>query len=349
MRAAVLEAPGRLVVQDRPEPEPGDGDVVVQVDAAGICGSDLTSFTTGAFVRPGQVMGHEFAGAVVALGSAVTGLRVGDRVVAMPLHSCQTCRRCRDGEPQLCELALSRGLGYGLPGAFAERVRVPDAVLGRNLFLLPDAVDPVSAAGIEPLAVALHALSGTTPRPQGTSVVLGLGPIGLNLVQVLRKRGSGTVIGVDRVPRRRRLAAELGADVVLDAEGEALVAAVAQVSGTGPRGRGAYADLVVEATGAPVLVDAALDLLRPGGELRLAALYKVPTSIRIDLLVTRELRVGGAFGYRPGDFADALALVTSGRAQTAALVSHQLPLEQAAAGIQTQLDRDAAVKVLLRP
>lgn len=349
MRAAALQAPGRLELVDLPEPEAGARDVVVQVAAAGICGSDITSFRTGAYVRPGQVMGHEFAGTVVAAGSAVSGLAVGDAVTAMPLHSCQVCRRCTDGEPHVCERALASGIGYGLPGAFAERVRVPDAVLGRNLFLLPDSVDAVSAAGIEPLAVAVHALSGTALRPQDAAVVLGLGPIGLNVVQVLRARGTGTVVAVDLSARRRELASALGADVVLGAQGDELVAAVAAVTGAGPRGRGAYADLVVEATGAAVLVDAALDLLRPGGELRLAALYSVPTSLRADIVVTRELRVGGAFGYRPADFAAAVALVAGGRARPASLVSHEFPLEDAPSAMQAQLDRDAAVKVVLRP
>src|SRR3954447_9609754 len=134
MRAAVFHGPGSLVVEDVPEPEAGPRDIVIGVQACGVCGSDLHMYAHGGTVAPGAVLGHEFAGEIVAVGAEVEGIRAGDRVTASPLTPCGACARCAEGRVNLCESVWERAIGFGLPGAFAERVRIQDARLGDNVF-----------------------------------------------------------------------------------------------------------------------------------------------------------------------------------------------------------------------
>lgn len=344
MKAAVFEGPGQVRVQEVPDPVAGVRDVVVEVAACGICGSDLHSYLEGAFVAPGQIMGHEFSGRVVEVGSGVVGVAVGDRVTAVPLSTCGRCPRCLEGAGHLCETGLSASIAYGLPGAFAQFVRVPDAVVGGNLHLVPDGVDDQAAALVEPMAVGLHAATLAAPGPTDTCVVLGLGSIGLNVVQMLRALGAGRVVGVDVSPVRLDLARRLGADVVLDGrEGDPLEA-VQALTGVGAYGVGARADVVVEASGVPALLAEAVSMTRAGGRLRIAALYEGAVSIDANQIVQKEMDVSGTFAYR-GEFRQVLDLLGSGRAQAAPLVTHTFPLDGINEAFHTQLDKDVSVKV----
>ena len=179
MKAAVFDGPEKLSIQQIPDPVAGPNDVVVDVVDCGICGSDLHSYLEGAFIAPGQVMGHEFSGKIVEIGKDVQGVKIGDRVTAVPLSTCGRCPRCLEGATHLCEIGLAESVAYGLPGAFAEFVRIPNVVLGGNLYKIPDNVDDAAGALVEPLAVALHAAKMSAPGPSDTCVVLGLGSIGL--------------------------------------------------------------------------------------------------------------------------------------------------------------------------
>ena len=187
MRAAVWFGPGELRVVDREAPEAAPGQAVVEVAACGVCGSDLHSFAHGLAVKPGNVLGHEFSGRVVE-APGVEGLAVGDRVTVRPLLPCGECDRCRAGRLQLCEGRRDRDIGYGSPGAFAERVLVPDAIVGRTVFRLPDAVDDVAGALVEPVAVALHAVGVARAGSDDVVLVSGAGTIGLTVTALLAAR-----------------------------------------------------------------------------------------------------------------------------------------------------------------
>src|ERR687886_788037 len=171
MKAAVFKGVQDIRVEDVPEPEAGPRDVVVQVNACGICGSDLHTYLHGSFVQPGQVMGHEFSGRVVEAGPEVAGLQVGDRVTAIPIVPCGKCARCAEGRYNLCENAWTSGLAYGRPGAFAERIRIPGAVVGENIFVLGDDVSDEEGATVEPLAVAVHAVN-LVERVEGATALV---------------------------------------------------------------------------------------------------------------------------------------------------------------------------------
>ena len=270
MRAAVLHGPREIAVETVSDPHAGTDGIVIRVEATGICGSDMHAYA-GALGQAGQILGHEFAGTVVEVGSGVEGLGVGDRVTGSPAVDCGRCARCLEGHPLLCELQAGNVLGAGLPGSFAEYLRIPSARLGRSVFRLPDGVDWEMGATAEPLAVGLHVAWLAQPRPTETAVVLGLGPIGLATVQSLKIEGIGRVIGVDISPVRLALAERLGADIVVDASRENTVERLQELTGKGSSGYGggslgANADIVCECAGLPETLRDALGLRRRRGQ-----------------------------------------------------------------------------------
>jgi 2-desacetyl-2-hydroxyethyl bacteriochlorophyllide A dehydrogenase len=348
VRAGVFRGVRDIAVEDVPEPDAGPRDVVVEVAACGICGSDLHTFSEGAFVAPGQVMGHEFAGEVVAVGDEVAGIGVGDRVTVVPILACGRCPRCLEGMEHLCETGLAASIAYGLPGAFARYVRIPNAVLGRNVYRLPAELSLEDGAFVEPLAVAVHAVSLAAPRPTETAVVLGLGSIGQGVVQVLKAFGVGRVIAADVSPLRLQSAAQHGADDVIDGRTQDPLERVRELLGPGAYGAGSRADLVFECSGVPRLLAEAIAMSRNGGRVLVTALYDGDVPIGANAIVQKELSVRGTFAYR-GDFATAIELLRTGRVQAEPLVSHRFPLDRVQEAFETQLDRDHALKVLVLP
>lgn len=348
MRAAVFQEPKRLEILEVDDPRPGPGDIVVRVCVTGICGSDLHSYLHGSFVAPGQVMGHEFSGEIVEVGAKVVGLQVGQRVTAVPLSACGRCPRCLEGHPHVCETGLSASIAYGLPGAFAELVRVPDAVLGGNVHVLPPAVSDVAGALVEPMSVALHAARMAAPGPTDTCVVLGLGSIGLNVVQMLKAVGAGRIVGVDVAPTRLALARQLGADVVVDGRDGDVLEAIRALTGAGAYDVGARADVVIEASGVPALLSAAVAMTRSKGKLRIAALYEGSVPIDASMIVQKELDVSGTFAYH-GEFGQVIALLEAGRVSAEPLVTHTFALDDIDSAFQAQLDKGTSLKVQVTP
>jgi 2-desacetyl-2-hydroxyethyl bacteriochlorophyllide A dehydrogenase len=342
MKAAVFNGIGSIGVEDVPEPEAGPGDLVVEVSACGICGSDLHTYQHGSFVQPGQIMGHEFAGRVIEVGPEVDGLAVGDRVTAVPIVPCGECARCAEGRYNLCAVAWTTGIAYGKPGAFAERVRIPRSVQGQNVFKLDDEISDEAGATVEPLAVAVHAVKLVDGVEGSTALVLGLGTIGQQVVQVLRARGARRVVGVDLSALRIDAARELGADVVDGSPGieEAVASALSD---------GEELDVVFECSGVPALATAAIDLVRGGGTIVVLALYDDPVSFNPTSLVQKELRLQGSIAYTSEDFADAIELLRSGTARADTLITQRERLDDVADAFRVQLEKDRSLKVLVKP
>jgi len=348
VRAAVFEGPETLTLHNVPDPECGSNDIVVKVADCGICGSDLHSYLEGAFVAPGQIMGHEFSGTVIARGGNVQDIAIGDRVTAVPLSVCGRCPRCLEGSTHLCETGLAASIAYGLPGAFAEFVRVPNAVRGGNVHVIPASVDDAAAALVEPLAVALHAAKSAAPLPTDTCVVIGLGSIGVNTVQMLKAMGAGRIIGIDVSTARLNLAREFGADITINGRDEDPLAAVTRITGEGAYGVGARADIVIEASGSAALLSQAISMTRAAGKLRIAALYEGEPAIPANQIVQKEMSVSGTFAYK-GEFAEVLQLLDSGRITAAPAITHTFPLEQIEQAFRTQLNKDISIKVQVKP
>lgn len=342
MKAAVFKGVEDLQVENVPDPEAGPDGVVVEVRAVGVCGSDLHTYLHGSFVEPGQIMGHEFAGEVVEAGPQVEGVAVGDRLTASPLVPCNDCPRCAEGRYNLCAAAWTQGLAYGRPGAFAERIRIPNPVPGENVFPLSEDVSDEAGALVEPLAVAVHAVKLAEPVENATCLVLGLGTIGLQVVQALRARGAGRVIGVDLSALRLDAGRTLGADALDGAAGlePALGEALAD---------GGEIDLVFECSGVPALATAALDHVRAGGTVVVLALFDDPITFNPTLLVQKEIRMQGSIAYTGEDFAAAVEMIRSGKAQSEPLITHRESLDDISEAFAVQLEKDRSIKVLVTP
>jgi 2-desacetyl-2-hydroxyethyl bacteriochlorophyllide A dehydrogenase len=334
MRAGVFRGIGQVPIEDVPDPRPGPRDVVLDVKACGICGSDLHTYVAAQLASVGQVMGHEFSGEVAEIGGEVEGIVVGDRVTGPPIQPCGECAACRAGRRHLCETWTTRSIAYGLPGAFAERVRIPDATLGDNVFKLPDPMTFEDGALVEPLAVGLHAVGRADTGPGDVALVLGLGTIGLQVAQVLLARGLTDVIGADLSALRHSVAEELGVTAV---SGDELAAAAG----------GRPIDVVFEATGAPALVQGAMELVRPAGTVVLIALYEEPAQIVPTLAVQKELTVRGSAIFTPGEFEEAVELLAAGKVRGRPLITHRLALEDLGEAFEAQLDKHAAIKVMI--
>lgn len=342
MKAAVFRGIEQVQVEDVPEPEAGAEDVVVEVATCGICGSDLHTYLHGSFVEPGQVMGHEFAGRVIDVGDAVEGVAVGDRVTALPLVGCGQCPRCAEGRFNLCPTAWTTAIAFGKPGGFAQRVRIPGAIVGANVFPLADGVSDEEGATVEPLAVAVHAVR-LAPSVEGTTAcVLGLGTIGQEVVQVLRAHGARRVIGLDISSLRLDAARELGAEALDASEGaaEALAAAL---------GDDEELDVIFECSGAPVLATAALDAVRAGGTIVVLALYDDPVTFNPTSVVQKEIRLQGSIAYTSEDFAEAVELLRTRKARADVLITHREPLDRVAEAFREQLEKDTSLKVMVTP
>jgi (R,R)-butanediol dehydrogenase / meso-butanediol dehydrogenase / diacetyl reductase len=337
MRVGVYRGIRTIAVEDAPDPVAGRGDVILAVRACGICGSDLHTYLEGALVQPGQVLGHEFAGEVVEVGDDVHGIDLGARLTAIPIQPCGECRRCSEGLGHLCEHMHERGIGFGIQGAFAERVRIPDATVGVNVHALPAELSFEDGASVEPLAVAVHCVRRSGARAGQTAFVFGLGTIGLHVAQVLRARGVDPVLGVDLSELRRRRAEELGVVALADpAEAEAALG-------------GRELDHVFECAGVPSLIQASLDLVRPRGTVTVVALYDTTATFDPMVLLHKEATIVAGAMVTPEDFTESLELLRSGRAVGEPLVTHREKLANLPAAFELQCDKAATIKVMVSP
>jgi 2-desacetyl-2-hydroxyethyl bacteriochlorophyllide A dehydrogenase len=342
MLAGVFRGAGKMPVEEVPEPVAGPRDIVLDVRACGVCGSDLHAFVGGHNTPPGQIMGHEFAGSVLDVGREVDGVAVGDRLTGLPIQPCGRCRRCLGGAAHLCEVWTTRSIAFGLPGAFAERLRIPDVVLGGNVHRLPDGADFADGALVEPTAVAAHAVAQAQPPAGEPAVVLGLGTIGMQVGQVLLAAGAGPVIGVDLSPLRREVGARLGMTTIDGAGGIAAVRAGLHAH-IGER----EVAVVVEASGAAPLVPQAIALVRPRGTVVLVALYHRLSEFDAMVAVQREITLRGSANVTTADFREAISLLDQGRVRMQPLITHRVPLAEVEQAFRLQADADSSVKVMV--
>jgi 2-desacetyl-2-hydroxyethyl bacteriochlorophyllide A dehydrogenase len=343
MKAGVFTGIGRIELADAPEPEVAPGGIVVAVRTCGICGSDLHGFSAGLYTEPGQIMGHEFAGDVVEVGPEVTGIAVGDRVSAMPMMACGQCEACQAGEIQRCLTGFSPGIGVGGgPGAFAERVHVPDARRGETVFTLPAGFSYDDGALLEPLAVALHAVRRSGVEASDVVVVAGLGPIGQLVGRVLLARGVRTVIGVELSPERRARAQLAGMVAADGANG--LRAAVASVLGDQPR-----IDAVIETAGAPSLPQQAVELVVRGGSVTIVALYERAAPLDVAAFAVSEVTVRATLAYQSRDFAEAIELIGNGSVRASEIVTGHARLSELQGAFEGLVAGGDAIKTLIDP
>lgn len=336
MRAAVFQGAGRLAVAEWPRPIAGAGDLVLRLTGCGLCGSDIAKISAADTESP-AVLGHEVVGIVADAGADVVGFRPGDRVVAAHHVPCGVCHFCHRGSESMCRAFKTSNFD---PGGFAEYVRVPTPNVRAATFRVPDHVTDEEASFVEPLACCVRAVDRAGIGPDDTAIVAGLGSIGCLFVQLLRRAGA-RVVGADPIPTRAALARRLGADATGDADA-ASVAARAMSDGRG-------ADVVVVTGGGADVLPWATAQARDGGAIHYFAGGPgdaLPLSLAA--LYTRELTITSTYSSSPATLARAFWLIAAGKVDVEPLVTHRLPLERLAEGVEL-MRRHEALKVFVTP
>lgn len=339
MKALVYLAPRRMEMQDLDPPDVAPDGVAIRVAYSGICGSELSGYLgMNSLRKPPLVFGHELSGHIAAIGPRAAeagGLTVGTRVTANPLVSCGRCEFCVTGRQQLCERRLL--LGASLPGSNAEYVNVPAV----QVLALPEGMDLRDAAMTEPAACAVHAVELSGAGPGASALVVGAGPIGLFLLQVLGLHGVAQRYVSDRNPDRLAMAVAMGCTAV-PADEQQAAEAVRQATG----GRGV--DLAFDAVGSAQTRRTCLASTVSGGQVLAVGLHTDLTELPVNTVVRSELSIRGVFAYPVSSFRTALRWLAGQRIglRDGVVVT---PLPDGAPWYQRLIDGDAAVKVLLTP
>jgi L-iditol 2-dehydrogenase len=320
VKALLLSEYKKLELTDIPQPEIGPEDILVQVQACGICGSDIHGWDGSSGRRvPPLVMGHEAAGIVSAVGHQVQNFREGDRVTFDSTVWCGKCRFCLSGRPNLCDNRMVLGVScgdYRRYGCFAEYVSVP----ARICCQLPDGLPFEHAALIEAVSVAVHAANRTPVSLGDTAVVVGSGMIGLLVIQAMKQKGCGRVIATDLNAERLKLAAKLGADITINVSEEDPVARVKELT----QGRGA--DVALEVVGATPTIKSAIDCTRKGGSITIVGNLAPNIELPLQSVVTRELNIFGSCASA-GEYPACVDLLASGRIRVEDMITARAPLE----------------------
>ncbi|MBJ6361487.1 zinc-binding dehydrogenase [Paenibacillus sp. GCM10012307] len=340
MKALIYEGPMKMAVRQTDKPVPGEDDIVIQVAYSGICGSELSGFLGENSLRqPPLIFGHEFSGTIAAMGerALTAGWSLGDRVTANPLVTCGRCTYCLAGSQQLC--TGRKLLSAALPGSNAEYVAVPAAFVHK----ISDSLSLREAAFVEPAACAVRAAELAEPKPTDTVVVIGMGPIGMLIMQALRQYGVRAIIAVDRNRDRLAIASRLGAANTFCPDDGDTVELLRKLAD----GRGV--DIAIDAVGAEATRRQCVQACAPGGRVVFTGLHEEESSLHINAIIRSEIRLTGAFAYSEANFRTALRWLEEGRIGLSEGII-EAPLEEGEAWFDLLIRRPGSIsKVLLKP
>ena len=344
MRAAVLEDLNRLVVKEAPDPQIGPGEVLVRVRACAVCGSDVRIFHHGnPRVKPPQVLGHEIAGDVVAVGEGVEKFKVGDRVATAADVPCGVCEYCRDGMGNNC--AINYALGYQFQGGFAELLPLNQTTVNYGpVHRIPEGMSYETATLAEPLACCLNGLERSFFKPGESVLIIGAGPAGILLAEAATALGAGQVILAQRSRRRLELAKHFRAGAFIATDEQDLIAAVMDLTG----GRGV--DIAITACASPEAQEQALAVVRARGRVNyFGGLPRGSRNIQLDsnIIHYKECCVHGSHGSVPRQHRVALDLLANGQVVVEDLITHRFPLERIADAFAAQEQRLGLKAVVL--
>ena len=343
MKAAVLYGKEDVRLEEVPVPALEPGEVLLKVESALTCGTDLKVFRNGSharMIRPPALFGHEFSGVIEAVGPGVTLWRRGQRAVAANSAPCRSCFFCARNQPNLCEDLLF------VNGAYAQFLRVPARIVRENLLEIPEGVSFQTAALTEPLACVLRGMEALRPAPDETAVILGAGPVGLLFTQLATHAGARVIV-VGKGARRLKSALACGAQTVLDLS---LIAdPVAQIKEATPHAKGA--DLVIEAVGQPTAWTQAISLARPGGRVLLFGGCPSGTQVTLDTQRVHydEITLLSVFHHTPEAVRKSLRLLTDGTVRAQPLITGQAPLEELPHILRRMLTEQDSVKTEILP
>ncbi len=331
MKAARIERPGQATVVTVAEPSVGADDVLIKVRAAGICGTDLHIFKGEYEAEYPIIPGHEFSGEVVGVGANVAHFKVGDRVTADPNIPCNRCSSCQRNEPNQCKNL--RAIGVTRDGGFAEYVVAPEA----NVFSIGE-LSYGTAALIEPLACVVWGIKQVDVQAGDTALVFGAGPMGLLVAQSLKQAGAVRVVVTDVVPWRLQMAEQLGATHAVIADSQQ----AAKLKRIEPDGF----DIVADATGIPAVLEGTFQYAKPRGKIWVFGVTPQGTYVKFPSyeVFRRDLKIIGSFAVNR-TFPQSIALIQSGAIKVEPLISHQLPLDNFAKGLEIAEKDPKRVKV----
>jgi L-iditol 2-dehydrogenase len=342
MKAAFLTGIRALEIREAPEPKlTNPRDVLLRIDAVGICGSDVHYYTAGRIgslaVQYPFIVGHECAGTVLEAGAEVRGPAAGQRVAIDPLVSCRQCDQCRAGRSHTCRKQKFLGSPGQLPGSLAEYLIMP----AECCFPIPDSLSMAQATVVEPLSIGLYAQRMSHPQPGAKIAILGSGPIGLSVLLALRVLGHFRIYVTDLIEERLQVARQCGADWTGNPTRQDIVAAIGDLELLG-------VDFAFECAGQQETLDQAVELLKPGGTLLVIGIPEVDrTSFPIHTLRHKELRIENV-RRKNQCIAPAIELVARGAVNLDPLITHHFSLAETKAAFDLVADyRDGVVKAII--
>jgi len=343
MYAAVFHGPLDLRVEQVRTPHVGEDDVLVEVEATGICGSDIRVYKGEKAARQGSILGHEVAGTVKTTGNRVTGIEAGDRVAIYPVIFCGRCHFCLGGHPNMCEHRVT--LGYQLDGGMAELMLVPAPMVSKgNIFKIPDSVPFEHAAITEPLACTVNSIDLCKVKTGSSILIIGAGPMGLMNLLVARAAGASKIIVSEVNPERLSKARELGADITVDPSRERLIDVVkAETNGLG-------VDAAVPSVGLPDVIEAALLAVKKQGIINIFAGSAPDAKITFNpnLIHYNELTLTANQNAPPSCFARALELMNSKQVDVGKLITHRFALKDVPEAFRLRIEK-AGLKPIVLP
>ncbi len=340
MRVAMWYNNRDVRIEEVPIPQIGPGELLMRVEASGICGSDVMEWYR--LDRAPLVLGHEIGGQIVAIGEGVEHYKEGDRAAAAHHVPCNTCHYCLSGHHTACDTLRRTNFD---PGGFAEYTRLPAINVDRGVFLLPDEVSYEEATFIEPLACILRGQRLAHMEPGKSVLVIGSGIAGLLHVQLARTLGAGRVIATDITNYRLEAAQQFGADAAIRAE-EDLPARLRQVN------QGRLADLVIVSTGAAPAIVQALQSVERGGTILFFAPTNAGVTIPIsinELFWRNDITLTTSYAGSPADYQAALELIRAGTVPVRQMITHRLSLAETGFGFQLVANAQDSIKVIIEP
>jgi L-gulonate 5-dehydrogenase len=337
VRAVVTRDRGVMEVADVPPPDaPGRGEVIVAPEAVGLCGSDFHILSGELGHAFPLIQGHEIAATITAVGpDCPDHLQPGERVAVWPLSSCGTCYPCRIGRVNAC--ARFSLIGVHTDGGLQERFGVP----ARQVFPIGD-LDPVLAAFVEPMSIAVWAVERGRVAADEQVVVLGAGPIGQAVALAVRERGA-TAMLVDRVPNRLERGRATGAETLSLDDGDAVAGAVEWARGEGP-------EVVIDATGEPAALRSAVDMVVAAGRVVVVGISDKEVALPMGAFIHKEIDVVGSSVCGAAEFAEAVEIVRRNREAVRHLITQEFPLERTPEAIRFAMGNPAdVIKVVIRP
>jgi len=339
MKVAMYYNNNDVRIEEMPIPEINDDEILVKVRACGICGSDVMEWYR--IKKAPKVLGHEISGDIVELGKNVKKYKVGDRVFVSHHVPCNNCRLCLNDQHTLCDTLHSTNF---YPGGFAEYLKVPKINVDRGVFVLPKNISYEEGTFIEPLACVIRGLRIAEMKSGQTILIIGSGISGLLHIKLARALKAGRIISTDIDDFRLKTAKNFGADVVINAK-EDVPEKVKKYNG------GRLADLVVVCTGAPAGVKQALNSVETGGTILFFALTEPGVEIPFPMfdLWYKGVKMLSTYAGAPKDIDEAINFIASRRITVTDMISHKLPLSEAAEGFKLVAEAKNSIKVILEP